>query len=61
MTYLTEISRYYQSREAAFEYLLSRGFLFMPNGWENGRWMATIEHEGHEVLVSIWLRAQAAA
>ncbi len=61
MTYLTEMRRHYPNREAAFEYLLTRGFMFMPSGWENGRWTATIEYDGDMVLVTIWLRAQQAA
>ena len=56
MTYSTEIKRRYETREKAYAYLASRGFLLLPNGWANGRWAATLERTGVEFTVSVWLR-----
>jgi len=60
MTYRTEIRRHYQTREEAYSYLASRGFLFLPDGWENGRWAALLEDDDYGFTVTIWLRAKAA-
>lgn len=61
MTYEAALTRRYRNREEAYGYLASRGFLFMPTGWENGRWAATLDLDGSGVTVSIWLRAAEAA
>jgi hypothetical protein len=61
MTYLTEMKRRYPTREEAYAYLASRGFLFLPGGWANGRWAATLDVANGEFIVSIWLRAAKAA
>ena len=57
MTCKAEINRAFSSYSAAFAYLTSRGFLCVPRGWENGRWHASIELEGRQILVSVRLRA----
>jgi hypothetical protein len=57
MTLTTQIRRLFPSREAAFTYLTLRGFLFMPSGWENGRWAATLDYEDDQFVVNAWLRA----
>jgi hypothetical protein len=61
MTLTTQIKRLFPSREAAFTYLTLRGFLFMPSGWENGRWTATLDYEADQYIVNAWLRAPKAA
>lgn len=61
MTCNAEIRRHYRTREEALGYLISRGFLFLPNGWENGRWAATIERVNNAFSITVWLRAQNAA
>jgi hypothetical protein len=57
MTLTTRIKRLFPSREDAFAYLTLRGFLFMPAGWENGRWAADLDFDGHQFVVTAWLRA----
>ena len=61
MTCSTEIRRRYRTREEAYGYLASRGFLFLPSGWENGRWAATIEHVNGHYIINVWLRSAKAA
>jgi hypothetical protein len=61
MTCNAEIKRRYRTREEAYAYLASRGFLFLPSGWGNGRWAATLDMDNNEFMVTIWLRAQEAA
>jgi hypothetical protein len=61
MTCSTEISRHYPTREEAYGYLASLGFLFLPNGWENGRWAATIEQVNRQYIIKVWLRSAKAA
>jgi hypothetical protein len=56
-----ELRRRFGRRDDALGYLVSRGFLFLPHGWENGRWAATIEHTNGEYIIAIWLRAANAA
>ncbi len=57
----TELHRQFPSRDAAYAYLSMRGFLFMPNGWENGRWAANLDCDAGKVTVTAWLRAPKAA
>ena len=57
MTCKAEIHRAFTSYNAAFDYLVSRGFLCLPRGWENGRWFADIEPEGNRIRVAVRLRA----
>lgn len=56
-TLTTRIQRPFQTREDAFAYLTLRGFLFMPSGWENGRWSADLDFNGNQFVVTAWLRA----
>jgi hypothetical protein len=49
MTCPVVISRHYESREQAWEYLASRGFRRLLEGWRNGRW---IERVGRDDRVS---------
>jgi hypothetical protein len=39
-----EIRRSYLTRDEAFRYLTSRGFICTHRGWENGRWTAHVEY-----------------
>jgi len=57
MTCKAEINRRFPSYNAAFDYLTARGFLCMPRGWENGRWSASVNPEGRQILVAVKLRA----
>jgi hypothetical protein len=57
MTLTTRIKRLFPTREDAFAYLTLRGFLFMPAGWENGRWAADLDFDGSQFVVTAWLRA----
>lgn len=52
-----EIYRSFPSYDAAFDYLVSRGFFPLPRGWVNGRWRAAITDRGHCVMVSVRLKA----
>jgi hypothetical protein len=56
-----EIKRHCRTRAEAHRYLASRGFLFLPRGWANGRWLARLENENEGVVVSISLDAPQAA
>ncbi|MEJ0071656.1 MAG: hypothetical protein WDO24_26260 [Pseudomonadota bacterium] len=57
MTYKTEIKRRYDSRDDAWGYLASRGFVCRSSGWQNGRWAATVVRDGDGFDVTVWLRA----
>lgn len=61
MTCNAELIRCYRTRDEAARYLSSRGFLFLPNGWANGRWAATLEMENGQFIIMIRLQAQEAA
>jgi hypothetical protein len=61
MTCNAEINRRYATREAAFHYLISRGFICTTRGWENGRWSATVELEGTGYRLCAWLARKQAA
>ena len=61
MTCAAELHRAFPSRELAIQYLARRGFLCGVHGWENGRWLGSIEFRGHLYLVSILLRMPQAA
>ena len=56
-----EIHRSFASRDSAFRYLASRGFLSTPRGWANGRWQAAIELRAGQYEVAIHLALAAAA
>jgi hypothetical protein len=56
-----EIKRRCRTRGEAYQYLTSRGFLYLPRGWANGRWLARVESENEDVIVSIALEAHQAA
>ena len=60
MTYSTEIRRRYGTRDDAWGYLASRGFVCHATGWQNGRWAASVSRDGDGYTVMVWLRAQAA-
>ena len=57
MTLTTQLKRLFPTREDAFAYLTLRGFLFMPVGWENGRWAADLDFDGQQFVVTAWLRS----
>lgn len=61
MTCNAELIRRYRTREEAARYLSSRGFLFLPNGWANGRWAATVEMEDNQFVTTVRLDIQEAA
>lgn len=61
MTCNAELMRRFPTRVEAVAYLVSRGFLCLPGGWQNGRWAATLKNAGDAFIVSIWLRFGAAA
>jgi hypothetical protein len=61
MTYSTEIRRRYETRDDAWGYLASRGFVCHAGGWRNGRWAATVMREGDGFDVTVWLRSEDAA
>src|SRR5277367_3669853 len=46
MTCNAEIKRRYETRDDAWGYLASRGFVCHSSGWENGRWAATVVRDG---------------
>lgn len=58
MTCKAELRRAFPTYGAAFRYLTARGFLCVPRGWENGRWHASVEPMGGQVLVFVQLSAQ---
>lgn len=61
MTYDAEIRRRYDTRDDAWGYLASRGFVCHSTGWQNGRWAATVVRDGDDFNVTVWLRAEVAA
>jgi hypothetical protein len=61
MTYNTEIRRRYDTRDEAWGYLASRGFVCHSSGWQNGRWAATVVRADDGFDVTVWLRADSAA
>jgi len=61
MTCNAELYRRFRSRDEAYGYLASRGFLCLPGGWANGRWAATLEKVDAGYIVAIRLEAQEAA
>jgi hypothetical protein len=61
MTCDPQIRRHYRTREEAYAYLGSRGFLYLPQGWANGRWSATVASDRDGYIVTVWLRRQKAA
>lgn len=50
-----EMRRNYRTRDEAYGYLRSRGFIFLPSGWRNGRWVASVELQNAAFAVMIWL------
>jgi hypothetical protein len=61
MTCDAEIRRRYDTRDDAWAYLASRGFVCHSTGWQNGRWAATVVHEDGGFNVTVWLRTEAEA
>jgi hypothetical protein len=61
MTCNAEIRRRYDTRQEAWEYLASRGFACGGSAWQNGRWVATVVHDGGGFNVTVWLTAEVAA
>jgi len=61
MIYSPEIRRRYRTRQQAADYLCSRGFLYLPQGWANGRWCATVEDDGSGYRLTVWLGLPQAA
>lgn len=56
-----ELKRRFPTREAAHRYLSGRGFLYLPSGWANGWWRASVEVERSEYVVVIRLHHMTAA
>jgi len=57
----SELKRHFPTRSAAYQYLSSRGFLFLPSGWANGWWRATVDMDGVDYVVVIRLHHMTAA
>jgi len=56
MTCQATISRRYQTRDAAWGYLASRGFSHgLAGWWRNGRWIARVGTDGTGFRVEVWL------
>jgi hypothetical protein len=55
VTYKAEIRRRYPTRDDAWAYLASRGFVCYSDGWRNGRWAATVARDGDAIAVTVWL------
>jgi hypothetical protein len=55
MTCPAAISRRYETRDQAWGYLASRGFLCSLAGWRNGRWMARVSRDCSGFRVEVWL------
>jgi hypothetical protein len=55
------LERHYRSRRDAHDYLSSRGFLFLPFGWANGRWRARIDMRGDDFVVVVSMTTATAA
>lgn len=60
MTCKAEIRRRYDTRDDAWAYLASRGFVCHADGWRNGRWAATVLRDGDAIAVRVWLNDTAA-
>ena len=58
MTCPAAIHRHYQTRAEAWGYLASRGFRCCPEGWRNGRWVARVSRDRHEIFVEVWLPSE---
>ena len=58
MTCAAEINRRYDTRDAAWSYLASRGFACRGEGWRNGRWHAAVGRDGLGFRVRAWLSAE---
>jgi hypothetical protein len=56
-----ELKRRFPTRSAAHQYLSGRGFLFLPSGWANGWWRATVDADGPDYVVVIRLHHMTAA
>lgn len=56
-----ELKCRFPTRAAAHQYLSSRGFLYLPSGWANGWWRASVEVERDEYVVVIRLHHMTAA
>jgi len=50
-----EIRRRFLTRDEAHRYLSARGFLFLPQGWANGRWTASLEGDASGFALTIAL------
>jgi hypothetical protein len=57
----SELKRRFATRSAAYQYLSARGFLFLPSGWANGWWRATVDMDGDDYVVVIRLHHMTAA
>jgi hypothetical protein len=55
MTCPAVINRRYEARDAAWEYLASRGFACGLEGWRNGRWRARVDRDRNGYRVQVWL------
>lgn len=61
MTLNAELIRRYLTRDEASQYLASRGFLLLPKGWANGRWVAELEKAAIGYIVTVRLTTAQAA
>lgn len=48
-----EIRRRFLTRDEASRYLAARGFLFLPQGWANGRWTASLDQDNSGFALTI--------
>jgi hypothetical protein len=60
MIHKAKIRRRFWTRDEAHRYLASRGFLFLPQGWANGRWTASVDQDVSGFALTIGLRLDAA-
>lgn len=60
-TYGARLERHFHSRSEAHAYLSSRGFLFLPFGWANGRWRARVDMHGDDFVVFVSITSASAA
>lgn len=51
-----QIRRRFPTRDDAHRYLAARGFLFLPQGWANGRWIASLDQDASGFALTIDLR-----
>jgi hypothetical protein len=58
VTCKAEIRRHYDTRDDAWAYLASRGFVCHADGWRNGRWAATVLRDGEAITVRVWLNVE---